>query len=131
VVVDELHLLGDPHRGRLLEHMLTRLVVHNRAVALQKLAAPAAATGSGGPASVPADPVQLVGMTATISAASLKLVSTFLDAAVRRTGRPNRMCGCTHDLVLCSCSLSAWTIGLWCCRRRSRTACAWWTRRAR
>lgn len=59
VVVDELHLIGDPHRGYLLELLLTKLLLHG--------------------SMHPEDNIQIVGMSATLS--NLPLLASWLRAA--------------------------------------------------
>ncbi|GAB6025098.1 hypothetical protein CHUAL_010530 [Chamberlinius hualienensis] len=67
MVVDELHMLGDPHRGYLLELMLTKLLY------LQK-------RSTDKPDSTPSipQPIQIVGMSATLP--NLKLVADWLSS---------------------------------------------------
>ncbi|BES88139.1 DNA polymerase theta [Nesidiocoris tenuis] len=60
VVVDELHLLGDPHRGYLLELLLTKL----RYICKKGLC----------------PPIQIIGMSATLP--NLEILSKWLDAAL-------------------------------------------------
>ncbi len=60
VVVDELHLIGDPHRGYLLELLLTKLLL---------------LSGEN-----PDDKIQIVGMSATLS--NLPVLARWLQAAI-------------------------------------------------
>ncbi|KAM6309814.1 DNA polymerase theta [Podargus strigoides] len=73
VVVDELHMLGDSHRGYLLELLLTkvRYVTQKAAKRQMKMASP----GFGG--------IQIVGMSATLP--NLGLLASWLDAELYST----------------------------------------------
>ncbi|KAM7322117.1 hypothetical protein ACRRTK_018958 [Alexandromys fortis] len=73
VVVDELHMLGDSHRGYLLELLLTKICfVARKSVSCQADAGSALSSA-----------VQIVGMSATLP--NLQLVASWLDAELYRT----------------------------------------------
>ena len=65
VVVDELHMVGDSHRGYLLELMLTKLAYVTKS------------------RSAPSEHVQLIGMSATLP--NLPLLASWLQAALYHT----------------------------------------------
>ncbi|KAE8621126.1 hypothetical protein XENTR_v10004692 [Xenopus tropicalis] len=72
MVVDELHMLGDSHRGYLLELLLTKVRYVTQKGAVGK------AEGAG-----PANDVQIVGMSATLP--NLGLLAAWLDAELYHT----------------------------------------------
>nr|XP_060496936.1 DNA polymerase theta [Panthera onca] len=73
VVVDELHMLGDSHRGYLLELLLTKIcyITHKSASCQTDLASPLS------------NAVQIVGMSATLP--NLELVASWLNAELYHT----------------------------------------------
>ncbi|XP_029795268.1 DNA polymerase theta [Suricata suricatta] len=73
VVVDELHMLGDPHRGYLLELLLTKIcyITHKSVPCQADLASPLS------------NAVQIVGMSATLP--NLELVASWLNAELYHT----------------------------------------------
>nr|XP_048278394.1 DNA polymerase theta isoform X1 [Myodes glareolus] len=73
VVVDELHMLGDPHRGYLLELLLTKICFVARKSVSRQADADSALSNA----------VQIVGMSATLP--NLQLVASWLNAELYRT----------------------------------------------
>ncbi|KER31187.1 hypothetical protein T265_02512 [Opisthorchis viverrini] len=86
VIVDELHLIGDTHRGYLLELLLTKLLVHSRRVR-QESQVDSSLFCSQSPLATQLTRkfkgVQIVGMSATLP--NLELLGDWLDAAVYTT----------------------------------------------
>ncbi|KAK7826501.1 hypothetical protein U0070_017082 [Myodes glareolus] len=73
VVVDELHMLGDPHRGYLLELLLTKICFVARKSVSRQADADSALSNA----------VQIVGMSATLP--NLQLVASWLNAELYHT----------------------------------------------
>ncbi|KAF7258152.1 hypothetical protein EG68_04138 [Paragonimus skrjabini miyazakii] len=83
VVVDELHLIGDSHRGYLLELLLTKFLLHSRR--LQQHVTESTSSQVNEPASCPvvdrvSNRIQIVGMSATLP--NLDVLGKWLNAAV-------------------------------------------------
>ncbi|KAF6779074.1 hypothetical protein AHF37_01528 [Paragonimus kellicotti] len=83
VVVDELHLIGDSHRGYLLELLLTKFLLHSRR--LQQHVTESTSSQANEPASCPgvdrvSNGIQVVGMSATLP--NLDVLGKWLNAAV-------------------------------------------------
>ncbi|KAK7293723.1 hypothetical protein RJT34_16596 [Clitoria ternatea] len=81
IVIDELHMVGDPHRGYLLELMLTKL----RYAAGEGISKSSDGESSGGSSDKadPAQGLQLVGMSATMP--NVAAVADWLQAALYQT----------------------------------------------
>ncbi|TGZ76073.1 hypothetical protein CRM22_000012 [Opisthorchis felineus] len=86
VIVDELHLIGDAHRGYLLELLLTKLLVHSRRVRQESQVDSSLLPSQSSLATQSSRKfkgVQIVGMSATLP--NLRLLGDWLDAAVYTT----------------------------------------------
>ncbi|KAL4233021.1 hypothetical protein ACF0H5_007707 [Mactra antiquata] len=71
IVVDEMHLIGDSHRGYLLELLLTKIVYMSKKVKLQTPSEPSTTTSCD---------IQIVGMSATLP--NLDLLAQWLNAGL-------------------------------------------------
>lgn len=77
VVVDEMHLVSDSHRGYLLELLLTKILLYGRLQNSRKVSSPEKSQGSG------ALQIQIVGMSASLS--TLPVLGLWLKAATYTT----------------------------------------------
>lgn len=85
VVIDEVHFVGDADRGSALELLVSRLVFHNKSLAAE----PVDTSSLAGVRAAQRAPIQLVGFTATLAAASLQAVARWMRADAIGDGAPS------------------------------------------